>query len=74
MAARLKQDEFEIETTCVICKVAKVVVVPKEGYKAWIHGTSIQKAMPTVSTEDRELLISNICGNCFDNLFSDHED
>lgn len=71
MTPRLKPDEFETEVTCNMCKTTKVIVVPKDGYKRWISGECIQNAMPSVKAEDRELLISGICGKCFDSLFEE---
>jgi hypothetical protein len=45
------------------------VVVPFKGYRAWIEGVIIQKAMPTVGRDERELLISGTCGACWEKLF-----
>lgn len=54
---------------CSMCHVFVTIEVPLDGFMAWKKGTPIQKAMPTVSKEDRELLISQTCGSCFDKLF-----
>ena len=34
----------------------------------------IQNAMPNLSADDRELLISGICGPCFDKMFPPEEE
>ncbi len=61
--------DIELKIMCVNCRTVHVVTVPKEGYVEWMTGTTIQKAMPNVSASDRGLLISNICGKCFDEIF-----
>ena len=45
--------------------------IPEEAYKKWQNGTRIQMAMPMLSPDDREILISGICGPCFDKIFPD---
>jgi hypothetical protein len=37
----------------------------------WQNGMLIQKAMPYLTTEQRELLISGYCSPCFDQLFAE---
>lgn len=70
-----QHDRLQIETKCSMCKKVHIIDVPKEGYMQWINGTvRIQDVMPDVSIDDRELLISGICGPCFDGLFAEDED
>lgn len=41
----------------------------------WKTGTLIQRAMPNLSADQRELLISHTCGKCWDRMFKvDDED
>tara|TARA_Y100000296_G_scaffold73682_1_gene91423 strand:- start:308 stop:457 length:150 start_codon:yes stop_codon:yes gene_type:complete len=47
--------------------------VQAEDYEAWENGELIQNAMPYLSADEREVLISGMCGPCFDNLFGDEE-
>ena len=58
-----------INATCHMCHVTHQIVVPEDGYNAWAHGVAIQVALPSLSADDRELLISDTCGPCFDKLF-----
>lgn len=64
-------DEFDTEVTCNVCKVAHIIRVPRAGYMSWLKGARIQDVMPNISADDRELLISGMCGKCFDKLFED---
>jgi hypothetical protein len=58
---------------CRICDDEKLLDVTIEQLKAWRNGMLIQDAMPHLSPGDRELLISGICGSCFDELFPKEE-
>lgn len=60
-----------IEATCGMCKQTKTLILPASGYAAYKRGMVIQRALPSVSEGDRELLISETCGPCFDKLFDE---
>jgi len=64
---------MSIKITCKMCKIEKEVNAKEEDIKLWKDGMFIQKALPYLSAGDRELLISHICGDCFDKLFEDDE-
>ena len=64
-------NKIETTVTCKICKAEHIVVMPKAGYDNWQRGARVQDALPQLSVNDRELLISGICGTCFDALFED---
>lgn len=55
-------------------KIIPVELTEKEYNDYYVKGMHIQHAMPTKSADERELLISNTCGPCFDNLFREDED
>ena len=44
-----------------------------DDYTSWENGALIQTAMPYLSADEREVLISGMCGPCFDNLFGGEE-
>jgi hypothetical protein len=60
--------------TCLECGEVKNISCDVAAVKRWQEGQNIQTAMPEVSEDDRELLISGICGKCFDALFADDEE
>ena len=64
---------MKIAVRCVMCHTDHVVDVPRGGFFAWKRGAFIQDAMPEVSPDDRELLISKICGDCFEATFGEAE-
>lgn len=64
---------LEVEVECVSCKKAITVVVPTAGYRLWLSGELIQKAMPELTDDERELLLSHMCSQCFNSLEEDDE-
>ena len=67
-------DRTIIFAVCTDCGQHKLFSVLTAHYDAWINGQVIQAALPEVSVDDRELLISGTCGPCFDKLFADEDD
>ena len=61
----------EIGVDCVRCGDQFDMVVPTHGLIAWKEGMLIQDAMPELSADERELLISGICGKCWDKMFQE---
>lgn len=61
-----------VEATCARCGTKRTVIVPAAGYKLWTSGQArIQDALPMLSADEHELLMSHICSSCFDKLFGE---
>ena len=60
---------MEVTRKCLVCRKVKVIEVSAKGYSNWKHGMPIQQALPEVNADDRELLMTEICGACYDKLF-----
>lgn len=61
-----------IAVECRKCKKDVPVNCTDEQYIKWKTGQGlIQNVMPNVPANERELLISGICGPCFDILFKE---
>lgn len=58
---------------CGICHQKHEVTAPESEFSAWESGALIQRAMPSLNDNQRELLISETCGPCFDSLFEEDE-
>jgi len=69
----MERPETRVEVTCGICKTTHKLTVPIEGFIKWRSGVLIQQALPELSADDRELLISGVCGGCFDDMFKEEE-
>ena len=60
---------------CRTCGSDRVVSCTDEQYIAWKEKHMlIQNAMPDVPKAERELLISGICGTCFERMFREEEE
>jgi hypothetical protein len=55
-----------IPTRCPRCRNSSSVVVDSKGYEAWCGGEFIQRALPTLSADDREKLMTGYCPKCWD--------
>lgn len=62
---------ISIKKKCVICGTEKEIKVSKVGHARWLQGALIQDALPELSVDDRELLMSDICSKCFDSIFKE---
>jgi hypothetical protein len=70
----MKIIEFVVEVSCIHCKKKFTMTLPAEGYRAWTEGNKIQDTMPKLTLDERELLISKTCGECYDAMFKELED
>ena len=59
---------------CWRCDSDHVIQAPVSNLLAWQGGELIHTALPMLSANDRELLISNTCGDCWDDMFGESED
>lgn len=61
-----------VSVGCKVCRREHHILVPKAGYRLWARRAKhIQDAMPGLSDDDRELLLSGVCGRCFDRMFKE---
>jgi hypothetical protein len=67
-------DKMTYEGLCDVTKETYKVTVPKAGVEAWLSGMHIQDAMPGVSPDDREFLMSGISPAGWDRIFKDEDD
>ena len=58
---------------CKMCNEPKGIVITREAAMKYKAGAHIQVAFDYLSDDERELLLSGICGYCFDILFKKEE-
>ena len=58
-------------TRCPICGKEANITVAMADFVAWQGGKNAQDAFPYLSAEERESLISGICPQCWENMFSE---
>ena len=62
-------EKVTVLTVCPICGEYNFVDnVPLDGYNDWLNGELIQNAMPDLSPEEREMLISGVCPECWQKM------
>jgi hypothetical protein len=60
-----------VKIQCGQCKKIYDVPVTVAQVTAWREGELIQRAMPNLTDDERELLLTQTCGTCFDEMFED---
>ncbi len=63
----------KVELMCPFCKKEHSVMVDESAYNEWKAGKLLQRAMPELSAEEREQLISRLCIACQDDVFGSGE-
>ena len=55
---------------CRLCDYEVQIPITESQLKRYQSGEMIQNVLPHVSPDDREVLISQTCGKCFDKMFA----
>ncbi len=63
-----------IEVECIECGRTSSIPLSEEQEILWKSGAHIQNVAPNLSSGQRELLISRICGECFDEMFKEEDE
>lgn len=58
-------------TNCPFCGKRQYVTVEQEDYAKYVGGEHAQEAFPYLTPAEREIIISGICEECWDNLFKE---
>ena len=66
--------KITVTTRCPFCGKAHDVEVNEIDYLNWQDGELIQNAMPYLSAQEREYLITGICADCWESMFSGEDD
>ena len=65
--------DFTIAIECRNCKQITKILLDESDLHKWQNGELIQNALPYLNENQRELMISRICGKCFDKMFDKEE-
>ena len=70
MVAAVHDRSFILDAKCWRCGSVTLIILNKEDLLDWLSGSgSIEDIFDYLSANERELLLSNTCGHCFDSLF-----
>ena len=64
---------MSLELKCLRCKKTQTVPITNKQLLSWQCGSPIQNVAPNLDAGQRELLISGVCGRCFDNMYAEEE-
>lgn len=67
---KINYKEVAVITQCPICGRANEIEVNDMDYLDWKDGTLAQDAFPYLDANEREMLISGICPDCWNNMFN----
>jgi hypothetical protein len=63
--------DLPVDIECHMCRTWYNVLVNSNDLLDWTSGSlPIQEALDYLSPRERELFLSQVCGDCFDKLFS----
>lgn len=65
---------MKIEITCRVCKKPAIIEINDEDLKAYQAGGKVQNVFPYLSASEREMFITQYCGECWDEIFKDCEE
>ena len=65
--------DFEFVRFCPVCKKRQSVMVNIKDYIRWERGELTQRCFPYLSAEEREIIISGVCPDCWENMFGKEE-
>lgn len=71
---RINYKEVSLATQCPFCGYTNEVEVNNIDFLDWLGGMMAQDAFPYLSADEREMLISGICPQCWDKYFGSDEE
>ncbi|MDF2792131.1 MAG: hypothetical protein K0S80_5233 [Neobacillus sp.] len=62
-----------IPKKCRVCGTVHSVEVKQRDFMRFQAGIHVQHAFPYLTADKRELLVSGVCGKCFDEIFAEED-
>lgn len=66
--------KLTLEVKCNLCRTELEIPVTEKDWKKYQEGELIQRCFPYLTPEQRELIISGTCPDCFNKLFGKEEE
>ena len=63
-----ESEVLSINCKCRLCQNEIIVHPRRDEWENYKNGQLAQVALKSLSADDREILISSICGKCFDHI------
>lgn len=71
---KINHKEVTILTQCPICGGLNEIAVNEDDYWDWQDGALVQETFTYLNADEREMLISGICGKCWKKMFDGEEE
>lgn len=69
---KTSNEPVKVEMTCLFCHTSHVkLMTPAQLNELELREKPIQEILPDWSPNERELMISGTCGDCFDHMFKE---
>ena len=65
---------MKIQKECPHCHKLQTIDVDDNQYNDWLAGKNIQRAFPDLSADQREILMSGICPECWEDIFGEDDE
>lgn len=62
-----------VDLVCTHCQTVVPVSIDLEAFQAWKNGLLIQDAFPLLTADEREMIKTRTCGDCWDKMFPEEE-
>ena len=62
-------DKASAMVACKFCDHAQEIRFVRADYERWRAGSLIQNAMPYLTPSEREMMITQTCNSCWENMF-----
>jgi len=70
----MSTDLMYVDRECPFCGECYRILVREVDFAAWQGGELVQNAFPYLSADEREMLISGICPECWEKMFGVDEE
>lgn len=70
----VQMDTYTIHRRCPLCGLLAHVTVPGPGLWAWEHGDFVQVAFPSLTPDEREMVMTGTHPACWDAMMGDEDD
>ena len=67
-------NSVNVTVTCPICGAESHMVLDYRSFENWMNGELVQNAFPYLDANERELLVSGICSECWSKMFPSEEE
>lgn len=64
-----KWESIVLGIVCEQCGEQHFIAVNKKDWEDFLDGKQVQLAFPYLNASNRELILSKICGKCYDKIF-----